>query len=111
MTELTTKVLPRECFGTVVTTRAVADQLPSSLLMRLLDKHFANDWGDLDDEDAQVNADAINACEGRIMSNYSWPRKLGLKENVWVITYLQSDPELQKSPDHCNTTVLFPSEY
>ena len=107
----TTKVQPRECFGTVVTTKTVADQLPSSLLMRLLDRHFTNDWGKLCDEDAQMNSDAVNACEGRIMSVYSFPRKLGLKEDIWVITYLQSDPELQKSPDHCNTTVLFPSEY
>ena len=111
MAEPKTKVLPKKCFGVVVTTRTIADQLPSSLLMRLLDQHFANDWGDLHDEDKRVNADAIKAGEGRIMSNYSWPKRLGLDENVWVITHLQSDPKLQKSPDHCNTTVLFPSEY
>ena len=111
MTDTNLKTLPKECFGTVVTTRAVADQLPSALLMRLLDQHFANNWGDLSEDDAQMNAEAVNACEGRIMSSYSWPKKIGLAENIWIISYLQSDPELQQSPDHCNTTVMFPSEY
>jgi len=105
---ITTTLQPREIFGTVVTTRGVHDTVPPAVITRLLDRHFINDWGDLDDEDAQMNSDAVNSIEGRIMSSYSWP---GLPEKIWIISYLQSDPELQKDPNHCNTTVLFPSEY
>lgn len=109
MTNTNLKTLPKVCFGPVVITRAVADQLPSSLLMRLLDRHFTNDWGELDDEDAKMNAEAVNACDGsRIMSSYKLPEN---DEKIWIISCLQSDPELQQSPDHCYTIVLFPSEY
>ena len=111
MTTITTTLQPREIFGTVVTTAAVAETVPMALIQRLLDRHFINDWGDLDDEDSQMNSDAVNNIEGRVMSSYSWPKKVGLKENIWIISYLQSDPELQKNPDYCNTCVLFPSEY
>lgn len=105
---ITTTLQPREIFGTVVTTRGVHDTVPPAVIQRLLDRHFINDWGDLDEHDAQINSDAVNNIEGRIMSSYSWP---DLPEKIWIITYLQSDPELQKDPNHCYTTVLFPSEY
>ena len=105
---ITTTVQPREIFGTVVTTRTVHETVPAPIVQRLLDRHFINDWGDLDDEDAQMNSDAVNNIQGRIMSSYSWA---DLPEKIWIISYLQSDPELQKNPDYCNTCVLFPSEY
>lgn len=109
---ITTKVQPRECFGAVVLSQGVNELVPTALIQRLLDRHFNNDWGDLDEHDAQMNAEAVNACDGqRVHSSYSWPKKLGLKENIWIMTYLHSDPELQKDPNHCYTTVLFPSEY
>ena len=102
------KKLPRECFGTVVTTRSIADEVPSAIISRLLDRHFDNDWGDLVEDDAELNADAVNACEGRIMSSYSWP---GLKEKIWIISYLQADAKLQQDMDYCYTTVMHPSDY
>ena len=105
---ITTTLQPREIFGTVVTTPTVAETVPPSVITRLLDRHFINDWGDLSDEDAEVNSEAVNNIDGRVMSVYSWP---GLPEKIWIISYLQSDPELQTKPDYCNTCVLFPSEY
>jgi len=104
---ITTTLQPRECFGTVVTTAAVAETVPVALIQRLLDRHFINDWGDLDEDDAKLNSDCVNNLEGRIMSAYSWP---GLDEKIWIISYLQSDTETQKDPDYSNTCVLFPSE-
>lgn len=109
MTELTTKVQPRACFGTIVCTPTVAAEVPHNTLVALLDRHFTNDWGDLCDEDAQMNSDAVNACDGsRIISSYKLPSS---GEKIWIISYLRSDPELQQDPDACNTTVMFPSEY
>lgn len=105
---ITTTLQPREIFGTVVTTRGVHDTVPPAVIQRLLDRHFINDWGDLDDHDAQMNSVAVNNIEGRVHSVYTFP---GLKEKIYIISYLQSDPELQKKPDYCNTTVLFPNEY
>ena len=65
--------------------------VPTALIQRLLDRHFNNDWGDLDEHDAQMNAEAVSACDGqRVHSSYSWPKKVGLKENIWIITYLHS---------------------
>ena len=95
-------------FGTFVTTASVADKLPSSLIMRFLERHMSNDWGELDECDADCNAIAVKAGIGRIHSVYSFP---GLDEDIWIITYLQRDPILQKDVNYCNTTVLFPSEY
>ena len=106
--ELSTKLQPRECFGTIVTTPTVAAEIGPKTLAVLLDRHFTNDWGDLDDEDAQMNSDAVNACDGsRIMSRYNIPTG----EKVWIISYLHSDPKHQQNPDVCNTCVMFPSEY
>ena len=107
-TKMLVKKLPRECFGVVVTTRGIADEVPSAIISRLLDRHFDNDWGELDEEDAELNADAVNACEGRIMSSYAWPE---LKERIWIVSYLQSEKKLQQDMDYCYTTVMYPSEY
>ena len=110
MTTITTTLQPREIFGTVVTTPTVAETVPPAVITRLLDRHFINDWGDLDldFEQSKMNSEAVNNIDGRVMSVYSWP---GLPEKIWIISYLQSDPELQTKPDYCNTCVLFPSEY
>jgi hypothetical protein len=105
---IVTTLQPRECFGSVLVSRGVVDAIPAPLIHRLLERHFINDWGDLHDEDVEANSACVNACYGRILSSYVWP---DLREKVWIISYLQSDPELQQDPDYCNTCVLFPSKY
>ena len=102
------KTLGKECFGIVTTTPSIAAFLPAENLSELLDRHFQNDWGDLCAEDAELNAEAVNECEGRIMSSYVLSE---VDEKVWIITYLQSDPKLQQDMNYCNTTVMFSSEY
>ena len=62
----------------------------------LLKRHVHGDWGDLDDEDVQMNNDAVG-LGNRILSSY----KLPLGEKVWVIT----------EADRSATTLLLPEEY
>jgi hypothetical protein len=64
-------------------------------LTKILHRHGAGDWGDVDEEDANQNEFAMNNGE-RILSSYELFGK-----TVWVITEW----------DRSYTTVLFPSEY
>lgn len=73
---------------------------------QLFAKHTRNDWGDLCPEDKEANAEVLLTGEGRLMSSYE---VAGTK--VWVISYIQSDPELQAQPDYCNTCALLPEDY
>lgn len=103
-------ILPRRCFGAIVTTSAVSAALPPPTIMALLQRHMANDWGDLDPHDRAMNAEAVEACDGsRIMSSYTVPLDDG-EQTVWIISYLRND-EQTSDPDYCNTCVLFPSDY
>jgi hypothetical protein len=113
---IVTQLLDRKCFGKILMTPSVLDVVPHWLILRLVDRHFINDWGELPEEDAEINSDCINACHekttseysNRIMSIYKCPN---LPEHIWIMTYLQHDSKLQQDPDCCNTVVMFPSEY
>ena len=59
-------------------------------------RHSAADWGDVCDEDAQANNDALK-CGARLLSSYR--TTLGTK--LWVIT----------EDDRSSTCVLLPEEY
>lgn len=109
-------VLPKGCFGFVGATSGVNIEVPPTIVSKAVDRHMANDWGDLDEEDTMANYYAIKEVASsdtvdnspRVMSVY---RDL-YRKDLWVISYLRplADP-LATSPDHCNTIVLFPSEY
>lgn len=59
-------------------------------------QHAAGDWGDVDEEDAALNDDAI--VDGtRILSAY----RTALGTRIWIIT----------EADRSATTVLLPNEY
>jgi hypothetical protein len=62
---------------------------------QLLSRHVTGDWGDLDEDDKQVNEEAL---EGglRIFSSYKLP--VG---KVWVIT----------EADRSSTCILLPGEF
>lgn len=66
-----------------------------------LDRHFAGDWGDLDEHDRRVNQEAMIPDEdgnlGRIMSVYVLPGGA----TIWIIT----------EADRSRTTILLPEEY
>jgi len=62
----------------------------------LLDRHVRGDWGDLCEEDRQMNAEALSAG-GRLLSAYALPDDT----RVWIIT----------EADRSATTLLLPHEY
>lgn len=68
---------------------------------RYLGRHFAGDWGDLDEYDRRVNREASLPDEdgnlGRIMSAYVLPGGA----TIWIIT----------EADRSRTTILLPEEY
>ena len=69
--------------------------------MKLLARHVSGDWGDVCDEDAQTNAQAL-LRGARIFSVYRLQHPSSRSaETIWVIT---------EAGRHC-TTFLLPSEY
>jgi hypothetical protein len=74
-----------------------ADQQPGEFLVR----HVTGDWGDLDDEDRNLNNAAV--IDGnRILSAYQTRKG----ERLWVITEAVNEVGLR----YC-TTILKPEEY
>ena len=61
-----------------------------------LERHVQGDWGELCDEDATCNVEALESGL-RILSSY----RLGNNQKLWVIT----------ESDRSVTTLLLPSEY
>lgn len=68
----------------------------TQLAAMLLARHQAGDFGDLDEHDRNLNAEAVR-LGGRILSAY----KLPAAGTLWVIT----------EADRASTTLLTPSEY
>lgn len=87
-------------YGRIVATRGIADEMESDpIFSREIDAAFrryqARDWGDLCQEDRELNDQAVNGGE-RILAAYSTS-----KGTIWIITEW----------DRSATTFLFPSEY
>ena len=99
---------PRNNFGQVLMTKAVGTTSAADFVMEALDRHFSNDWGDLSEEDAQMNAEAIQERNGgQIMSAYK--NMVNGEDDLWVITVgFGDDPS---DPERCHTTVMLPSDY
>lgn len=68
----------------------------------LLFRHAEGDWGDMCEEDAKANDDALKNGD-RIFSSYKLPEGLNVEgeDKIWIITEW----------DRSVTTILFPSEY
>ena len=90
--------------GQVVTTRGAADALAPWQLRRYLERHQMGDWGNVCEEDAATNDEAVE-FGGRVLSAYPINPDLpckGFGENcVWLIT----------EADRSVTTFLLPEEY
>lgn len=91
----------RHSLGRVVATAAVAASVPEGMIIGLLDRHAAGDWGDLDADDKAANDADHSQAEGRLFSSYE------TKEHgsIWVIT-----DDLRGEGGGPTTTVLFPNE-
>jgi hypothetical protein len=92
----------RHSLGRVVATAAVAASVPEDVIIGLLDRHAAGDWGDLDAEDKAANDADHSHAEGRLFSSY----KNEEHGTIWVIT-----EDLRGDGGGPTTTVLFPDEY
>ena len=119
MTEtIKTNHLPK--YGFIGTSRQVSDKVPAELIERLLQRHINSDWGDLCEEDKEVNECVVrdedggtlhssyhNAFEGKTI----WIRTSGYglkKEDCHFSNFLGREATFM---DYCNTIVLFPEEY
>ena len=82
--------------GRLVATPGVLDAVPREELMNAFYRHLYCDWGDISEQDKQMNNDALKHGE-RLLSAYR------SSDNVkfWIIT----------EADRSYTTMLLPSEY
>lgn len=71
-----------------------------SSIQVLFYRHMCGDWGDVCDEDKQMNNEALIGG-GRLLSSYELTDSSERKHTVWIIT----------EADRSVTTMLFPSEY
>jgi len=80
----------------------------TAFVRECLDRHQTGDWGDLCEEDKEMNYNCVDEG-GRMLSCYDIPKccisairpSSWTDEKVWVITEW----------DRSETTVLYPSEY
>jgi hypothetical protein len=75
--------------GSVVQTAGIAHESQSNPAFALhvlnsLNRHKKGDWGDLEDEDKELNNQAVNG-EDRILSMYLLPTREGTQK-VYIIT-------------------------
>lgn len=70
----------------------------ASSLMR----YFRNDWGEISQEDREMNDTALKSGDERIIASYAFPdgKHWGGEDCLWIVT----------EPDG-GTTLLFPGEY
>jgi hypothetical protein len=67
-----------------------------TLALPYMRRHACGDWGDVDAEDAEANAEALE-CGSRLLSAY----QLESGERLWIIT----------EADRSSTTILLSGEY
>lgn len=88
--------------GRVVATREVVNWIKSAgnhdirntRVTNCLKRHASGDWGDVDQEDAEVNDRSLKG--GRLISEYAIDER-----RIWIIT----------EADRSTTSILFPEEY
>lgn len=95
-------IVSRFPMGRIVCTPGALEVFDENIpgLIRLLERHGACDWGDLEEEDKAANNRALTA-EERIFSAYHAKDSEGRRVKIWVITEW----------DRSATTILLPSEY
>ena len=88
--------------GQVVATNGVYDMAQKNerfneFVSKSFARHCNGDWGDLDEEDKQMNDLALRNGDDRILSKYEYDEDI----SIYIITEW----------DRSATTILFPSEY
>lgn len=103
-------ILPFESFGFCHMSAGFQERFgdfASGTARDLIGRFTLNDWGQICDEDKEYNArDLASGQACRLMGSYDVDGA-----TVWVISYIQHNPEMQRNPDYCNTCVLMPADY
>ena len=93
--------------GELVATSAIQNEMDDTygfreFCMHCVLRHRSHDWGDIADDDKQLNDYAAEHGE-RLLSAYTIPAHycLGYADKIWIIT----------EADRSITTILFPYEY
>lgn len=74
-------------------------RLDPDFVCHLIARHSVGDWGDLCEEDREMNREALDPeCPERVMSSYEVE---SINDSIWIITEW----------DRSATTVLLPEEY
>ena len=94
---------PRFTFGRVLATPGALEAIRASgqSESEFLGRHAQADWGELSDEDRQLNDDAV-AGGSRILSAY----RTNQGTKLWIITEAADD-----RGNRAATTILLPEEY
>ena len=92
----------RHPLGRVVATAAIVAAVPETVIIGLLDRHAARDWGNLDAEDKAANEADHSHAEGRLFSSYDTEEH----STIWVIT-----EDLRGEAGGPITTILFSEDY
>lgn len=95
---VTERIRPLFSLGQVVARPGALETLANAnvMAMALVARHVSGDWGDLCEEDKQLNQEALRDG-GRIFSSYT----LVDQSRIWVIT----------EADRSATTLLLPDDY
>jgi hypothetical protein len=86
--------------GQVVATPGALQDFGPAVIVELLQRHLAGDWGDLDSHDIRANNQALRTG-ARLLSAYETPAG-----RVWIITEGTDDTGTRRS-----TCVLRPQDY
>lgn len=95
--------------GQLLCTRGIADEMNASpafaaFVHASVNRYLACDWGELCEDDRELNDAAVETGEDRIFAAYQYGSTLDnhlRDDRVWIITEW----------DRSATTILFPSEY
>lgn len=104
-----------EELGRLVATRAVVELQErntqfASFVRIALDRYMNGDWGEMAEDDKEMNDQAVMSGDDRILASYSFPTDAPWvatggwgtsEEKLWIITEW----------DRSVTTILFPGEY
>lgn len=98
---------PRFKLGRVVATPAALELLErlGEDVFEYVSKHVRGDWGDVCDDDAEANEQAL-ADGSRIFSSYILKGKGDDETKIWIITDAEDDNGEREA-----TTVMLPEEY
>jgi hypothetical protein len=91
----------RHNLGRVVATAAVAAAVPQHQISALLDRHAADDWGELSEDDRAANDEAARSGDERLFSSYATTEH----GTLWIIT-----DDIRGEGEGPTTTVMFPED-